>query len=407
LPDVIEFLESRSIQTSGGRGTGTRVFHVTGTTSVRTVHNLLGKAGDNGVEMPNVGDAHPDFPGLRARDFSVSLVAGHNDTWRVDWTYEVISRGFPQYPTTVITELPNEVGYLELSSEIRAEFVLAWRKNGTPSLTYPQNGQVTNPTQDIRGEPVDQAGNPISVQRNIQELTITENVESPAWSTYRSFRFCRNSASFFGAAPGLVLYRGASVRRIGVNVYSVAHSFVEDGDFHLQQSPLIEAPDMTPKLRREQEGRKRLLGATLPGPEGPESTLGELLMADEITINASLQINDINLVEAFIPGTLTIDFATAGASSRYGSGGVQAIGTSVEQITQGDTTDGGVYFFRNIDETNFVEIGVTSDDTSGGTFYPVLKLLAGEYSVGRLSNATIFAQADTAAVNLQFRMLSP
>jgi hypothetical protein len=177
LPDVIEFLESRSIQTSGGRGTGTRVFHVTGTTSVRTVHNLLGKAGDNGVEMPNVGDAHPDFPGLRARDFSVSLVAGHNDTWRVDWTYEVISRGFPQYPTTVITELPNEVGYLELSSEIRAEFVLAWRKNGTPSLTYPQNGQVTNPTQDIRGEPVDQAGNPISVQRNIQELTITENVE--------------------------------------------------------------------------------------------------------------------------------------------------------------------------------------------------------------------------------------
>jgi hypothetical protein len=45
-----------------------------------------------------------------------------------------------------------------------------------------------------------------------------------------------------------VLYRGASVRRIGVNVYSVAHSFVEDGDFHLQQSPLIEAPDMTPKL---------------------------------------------------------------------------------------------------------------------------------------------------------------
>ena len=70
-------------------------------------------------------------------------------------------------------------------------------------------------------------------------------------------------------------------------------------------------------------------------------------------------------------------------------------------------TDGGVFFFRNIDETNFVEIGITSDDTSGGTFYPFLKLLAGEYAVGRLSNATIFAKADTAAVNLQFRMLSP
>jgi len=248
LPDVIEFLESRSIQTSGGRGTGTRVFHVTGTTSVLAVYNLLGRSGDNGQKMPKAGDAHPDFPGLRAKDFSVSLVSGHNDTWRVQWSYEVTSRGFPQYPTTVIEELPNEVGYLELSAEIRAEFVLAWRKDGTPSLDYPTNGQVTNPTADIRGEPIDQAGNPISVQRNIQELTVTENVEVPAWKNYRAFRFTRNVVEFFGAAPGLVLYRGASVRRIGVNVYSVAHSFVEDGDFHLQQSPLIEAPDMTPKL---------------------------------------------------------------------------------------------------------------------------------------------------------------
>ena len=130
-------------------------------------------------------------------------------------------------------------------------------------------------------------------------------------------------------------------------------------------------------------------------------------MADEIKINASLQINDTNLVEAFLPGTLSIDFDSAGAASRYGSGGVQAIGTSVEQVTQGDTTDGSIFFFRNIDETNYVEIGITSDDTSGGTFYPFLKLRAGEYSVGRLSNATIFAQANTAAVNLQFRMLSP
>jgi hypothetical protein len=57
--------------------------------------------------------------------------------------------------------------------------VLAWRKSGTPSsVISAENGQVTNPTKDIRGEPVDQAGNATSVQRNIQELTITENVES-------------------------------------------------------------------------------------------------------------------------------------------------------------------------------------------------------------------------------------
>lgn len=130
-------------------------------------------------------------------------------------------------------------------------------------------------------------------------------------------------------------------------------------------------------------------------------------MADEIKINASLQINDVNLIEAYIPGSLSISFDSAAASSRFGSGGVLDVGTSVEQVTQGDTTDGGVFFFRNIDETNYVEIGITSDDTSGGTFYPFLKLRAGEYSIGRLSNATIFAKANTAAVNLQFRMLSP
>jgi hypothetical protein len=68
-----------------------------------------------------------------------------------------------------------------------------------------------------------------------------------------------------------VLYRGASVRRIGVNVYSVAHSFVEDGDFHLQQSPLIEAPDDdAERLDANKKAENRLLGATLPGPEKPQ-----------------------------------------------------------------------------------------------------------------------------------------
>jgi hypothetical protein len=39
---------------------------------------------------------------------------------------------------------------------------------------------------------------------------------------------------------GKVLYRGASIRRTGVDVFQVAHSFVEDGDYHLQQSPRVD-----------------------------------------------------------------------------------------------------------------------------------------------------------------------
>ena len=122
-------------------------------------------------------------------------------------------------------------------------------------------------------------------------------------------------------------------------------------------------------------------------------------MADEITMTASLQVAATNFTEAFLPGKLSIDLA-----STAGAGGAQTIGTAYEQVTKGDTTDGGVYFFRNLDETNFVEVGIQH---SGSTFVAFLKLLPGEYSVGRLSSATIYAKADTAAVNLQYRLLSP
>lgn len=125
-------------------------------------------------------------------------------------------------------------------------------------------------------------------------------------------------------------------------------------------------------------------------------------MANEITMTASLQVSATNFAESFQPGKISIDLADTS-----GSGGTQTIGTSVEQILKGDTSDGGVFFFRNTDETNYVEIGRTSDGTDSGTYYPSIKLLAGEYAVGRLSSATIFARANTAAVDLQFRMLSP
>jgi hypothetical protein len=122
-------------------------------------------------------------------------------------------------------------------------------------------------------------------------------------------------------------------------------------------------------------------------------------VADEITLNASLSIAATNLRESFAPGNLTIDLA-----STAGAGGSQTIGTTYEQVVSGDTVSGGVFFFRNVDETNYVEVGI---EHSGTTFVPFLKLLPGEYSVGRLASATIYAKANTAAVNLQYRMLSP
>lgn len=244
LPEFIESIESRSIQTSGGRGSGTRVFHVSGYESAADVFGALGTSDSSGTLLPTKGDQHPDFAGLIAKDFSLSRVSGQTDLWQLTWSYEVISRNFVNAPEQPVPErLPNEVSYVEISAEIRAEFFLAFRaRPNIPTGGDPDVGV------DIGGTPIDAAGNPTSLQRNIQELTVTETVSVPDLATYRLARFTRNTVPFFGSPAGTLLYRGASIRRTGVDVFQVAHSFVEDEFMHLQQQPLIEPPDMTPKL---------------------------------------------------------------------------------------------------------------------------------------------------------------
>ena len=240
-----EAIESRSIATSGGRGAGSRKFILSGYANVADAYNIFGTTdGTSGATLPRIGDQHPELPGLIAKDFNLKRIAGHTDLWELTWSYEVISRGFinaPQQPAP--DTLPNEISYVEISAEIRAEFFLAWRKGAGVS----GDGNPT-PNTDIGGTPIDAAGNPTSLQRNIQELTVTETVNVPDLAAYRRTRFTRNSSVFFGSPVGTLLYRGASIRRTGVDVYQVAHSFVEDEFMHLQQQPFIESPDMTPKL---------------------------------------------------------------------------------------------------------------------------------------------------------------
>lgn len=236
---VTEFMESRSLSTSGGRGSARRLFHVSGVSNPADLYDVLGTIG-----LPKKFERHPDFPGLLARDFNASLVSGHTDLWRVEWTYEQTSAGSPAVASDPTIEigppevLPNEVTYVEESAEIRAEFVAAYRRG--PGLSYPSEGTPATDEDDVGGVAIDKAGVPISIQRNIQEFTLTETVNEPDLDRYRDFRFCRNSSIFRGFGIGTVLYRGASVRRTGVDVYQVAHSFVEDSDFHLQQSPLVD-----------------------------------------------------------------------------------------------------------------------------------------------------------------------
>lgn len=81
--------------------------------------------------------------------------------------------------------------------------------------------------------------------------------------------------------------------------------------------------------------------------------------------------------------------------------GVQDIGTSEEAIVLGDVaTDGGAFFARNLDATNFVEIGLT------GSY--VIKLKPGEFCfLSGVSDKDLYARANTAAVKISYALFSP
>ena len=88
-------------------------------------------------------------------------------------------------------------------------------------------------------------------------------------------------------------------------------------------------------------------------------------------------------------------------SGNYAVHNVQAVGfAAAEALIKGDITTVGYCWFKNLDATNFVEVGY--DDTG---FKNVIKLKAGEEAVVRLGQNTPQAQADTAGVKLEYIMV--
>ena len=89
--------------------------------------------------------------------------------------------------------------------------------------------------------------------------------------------------------------------------------------------------------------------------------------------------------------------------TQRGHATVQDIGTSAEAVGTGDVASLGWAWFRNLDTTNYVEIG----PDSAGSLVPFLKLKAGEVSgpIRLKPGITIKAQANTATVKLQMCIL--
>lgn len=118
-------------------------------------------------------------------------------------------------------------------------------------------------------------------------------------------------------------------------------------------------------------------------------------MANELTLSASLRLtkSNFNLPQRSLSGSFDV---TGIPHLHY----CVQVGTAEETLEKGELTLNGYALFYNTDETNYIEIG----DTTG--VYQ-LKLLAGEFALLRLNTwANVFAKANTAAVNLEYYLLS-
>ena len=124
-------------------------------------------------------------------------------------------------------------------------------------------------------------------------------------------------------------------------------------------------------------------------------------MANEITFTASFSNANGNLDSLTIPSR--VQQITQSTAVPFRVGGTQLIGFAAhETLDVTGLTTLGMCYFRNRDPSNFVEIGVDV----GGTFYPLVRLNAGESCVFRLSQGIApYAQADTGNVILERELL--
>lgn len=115
-------------------------------------------------------------------------------------------------------------------------------------------------------------------------------------------------------------------------------------------------------------------------------------MANETTIVAQLTCTKSGVTVSGNPGSKVITMAGDQLFSN-----VQEIGTTTEQISLGEIATPGYVWLKNNDDTNFVEIDLNTPVASGTAF---VTLLPGEFCLLPTRMTTIYAKADTAAVNL-------
>lgn len=130
-------------------------------------------------------------------------------------------------------------------------------------------------------------------------------------------------------------------------------------------------------------------------------------MADEITIQLSIQAASGNYAQSFRPNQIQPDMLNI-----IGSEIVQSIGTTIENLNIGsDVVDGGYCYFRNLSTSTSAtfdpSIKISScASTAAGTSFPFCNLRPGEYAMVRCVTTSFSAISATATASLQFGILS-
>ena len=116
-------------------------------------------------------------------------------------------------------------------------------------------------------------------------------------------------------------------------------------------------------------------------------------MANEISINATLRYS-----KSPTSASLTTSFLADQTGDKY-QAGVQIVGTVEEQLDKGDVGTIGYIAFRNLDVTNFVQMG-----RAAGAYSMDVK--AGKGGVIPWGSATSpFVKANTAACEFEYLII--
>lgn len=117
-------------------------------------------------------------------------------------------------------------------------------------------------------------------------------------------------------------------------------------------------------------------------------------MASEITLNFGFSVVKSNLRQAVVSHNLVVDLT----GSRFVAN-VQDVGTSHEALVVGDLSTAGYIWIKNLDPTNYVEIGILDS----GTFYPTCKLKALREALFPAAVVALYAKANTSPCKLQYQ----